>query len=113
MGDIKEQAWNRVLENFEYFDGEPEITADARRAFEREWAENAPSRLTVRSYDGPTYAAVTHHYFPTRVAAEEGVSLWSGENSSATIIPVSRVSIPDRGFVPPQYHPAKWPESRW
>lgn len=109
---LKDEAWGRILEATEWFDGEPEITASAEAAFEREWAENAPSRLTIRTF-GRTAGSTTHMYFPNRVAAEEAVSVWSGGNSMATIIPVSRVMVADRGFVPPQYHPAKWPESRW
>jgi hypothetical protein len=109
-------AWSLIMVNQEWFDGEDAIAAGVQSAFLREWAENAPARMTVRSYDGPSYGATSHRYFPTiRAAWAEAVATEQRSNGrvSVDVIPVSRVSIPDRGFVPRQYVPAKWPESRW
>lgn len=114
MADIlKERAWERILVANEWFDGEPEITEGARRAFLREWAENAPSRVTVYRYGARAENTTTHTYFATRHEAEEWADVMDNGRCSVTVIPCSRVMERDRGFVPPQYRPAVWPGNRW
>lgn len=110
------EAWALVMEQNEWFDGEDAIAAGVQSAFLREWAENQPARLTTRSY-GRTAGATVHSYFPTiRQAWAQALATYSRSNGmlAISVVPVSRVSVPDRGFVPVQYRPAVWPDApRW
>jgi len=109
-------AWSLIMTENEWFDGEDAIAAGVQSAFLREWTENQPARLTTRSY-GRTVGATVHRYFPTiRAAWAEAVATYQRSDGmlSIAVVPVSRVSVPDRGFVPPQYRPAVWPAApRW
>jgi hypothetical protein len=62
------RAWNRMLADNEWFDGEDGIAYGAQQRLIREWRENKPSVVEVFSYR--TRAYVSAETFETRRRAE-------------------------------------------
>lgn len=101
LNPAQKAMWARVLEANEWFDGESAIAHSALIRLLREWRENAPARLSTRSYLG---GSVMHRYFRRyRDAWAETENLPS--DMMVAVVPVASLTGEARDFVPPQYLP--------